>query len=92
MRIYWMLRAGESTEIYDGMDGPAHDKVVVYRIGVERLVQGELKIVRPAGKPKIINKDSRTMVIDVATTGALFLEVIGNGGLAFGWYEAVVAP
>lgn len=92
MRIHWLLRAGESIEIYDGMDGPAKDKVVVYRIGIERLVQGELKIVRPIGKAKIINKDSRATVIDVATSGALFVEVIGTRGLAYGWYEAVFAP
>ena len=130
-----MLRGGESTEIYDGVDHPVdgaangsvkvpvrdpvkslakdpakdpardvakepakeplkepeRNPVVIYRIGVERLVQGELKIVRAVGKAKIINKDSHSMVIDVATTGALFLEVFGTGGLAFGWYEVLFA-
>jgi hypothetical protein len=28
-------------------------------------------------------------VVDVAATGALFIEVSGSGGVAFGWYEVV---
>jgi len=61
----------------------------VCRIGVERMVKGEVKIVRSNAKPKIINNDSKVKVADVAVAGALFLEVIGPGATAFGWYEAV---
>jgi hypothetical protein len=92
MRVYWMLMASESAEIYDGSDAPTKDRVVVYRIGVQRLHKAEVKIVRPNAKPKIINADSRLSTVDVATTGSLFLEVIGKDGVAFGWYEAVPTP
>jgi hypothetical protein len=84
-----MLRGGESCEVYDGPEGNAKEKIVVYRIGIERLIQAEVKVVRQNGKSKIINGDSRIKVIDVATTGALFLEVIGRDACAFGWYEAI---
>lgn len=90
MRVYWALRGGESSEIYDGID--AKEKVLVYRIGVDRLVEGEVKIVRNIGKPKIINNNSRSKVIDIAVSAALFIEVIGNGGFASGWYETVAMP
>jgi len=53
------------------------------------MVKGEVKIVRSNAKPKIINNDSKVKVADVAVAGALFLEVIGPGATAFGWYEAV---
>jgi hypothetical protein len=89
MRVYWMLISGEHAEIYDGADAAAKDKVVVYRIGVERLHKAEVKIVRPNAKPKIINVDSLVGTLDVATSGSLFLEVIGKDGAAFGWYEAL---
>jgi hypothetical protein len=91
MRVYWALRGGESSEIYDGGEGASKDSAVVYRIGVERLVQCELKIIKQPGKHKIINNDSRMKIVDVATTGALYVEAVGNNGLAFGWYEAVLA-
>jgi hypothetical protein len=87
MRVYWMLRGGESVEIYDGSDAATKDKVVIYRVGVERMVQAEVKVVRTKAPPKIINADSRIRTIDVAATGALFLEVVGPTGVAFGWYE-----
>jgi hypothetical protein len=86
-----MLKGGESFEIYDGQDPTTKDKVVIYRVGVERLVSAEVKVVKPNGKPKILTKDSRHFTIDVAVTGALFLEVIGNGGCASGWFETVVS-
>lgn len=86
-----MLRSGESIEIYDG-DGIAKDRVVIYRVGVERFVQAEVKLVRPNAKPKIISRESRSPIIDVATAGALFLEATGQNGAAFGWYEAVFEP
>lgn len=92
MRVHWTLRTGESIEVYDGVDGVAKDKVVVYRVGVERFHQGEVKIVRQSGKPKVLTKDSRSPVIDVAVAGALFIEVSGKDGLASGWYEAVLGP
>ena len=88
MRAYWMLRWGESMEVYDGED-LAKGKVIIYRIGVERFYQTEVKIVRPNAKPKILTRDSRSPVLDVAVSGALFLEAIGKDGCAFGWYEAV---
>jgi hypothetical protein len=91
MRVYWMLRGGESAEIYDGAE-IEDAKPVVYRVGVERLVEAEVKIVRQDAGAKIINSDSRLKVIDIAVAGALFLEVSGERGVAFGWYEAVVAP
>ncbi len=87
MRVYWMLQGGESAEIYDGLEPTAKDHVVVYRVGVERMIKAEVKIVRQKGPPKIINADSRIRVVDVAAAGALFLEVVGGGGSAFGWYE-----
>jgi hypothetical protein len=88
MRAYWMLRGGESIEVYDGED-LAKGKVVIYRVGVERFHQAEVKIVRPNAKPKILTRDSRSTVLDVAVSGALFLEAVGRDGCAFGWYEAV---
>lgn len=90
MRVYWMLRGGESAEIYDGTEGPMREKAVVYRVGVERLAQAEVKIVRQGAKPKIINADSRIKAVDIPVNGALFLEVTGKDGCAFGWYEAIV--
>jgi hypothetical protein len=51
------------------------------------MVQAEVKVVRTKAPPKIINADSRIRTIDVAATGALFLEVVGPTGVAFGWYE-----
>ena len=89
MRVHWMLRSGESIEIYDG-DGIAKERVIVYRVGVERFVQAEVKLVRPNAKAKVISKESRSPIIDVAVAGALFLEATGKDGCAFGWYEAVV--
>jgi hypothetical protein len=89
MRVYWMLRGGESIEVYDGSDPDAKKKIIVYRIGVERMIGAEVKVVRPNGTPKILNAESRSLVIDVATSGSLFLEVLGNNGVAFGWYEAI---
>jgi hypothetical protein len=83
-----MLRGGESIEIYDG-EGFAKDRVVTYRVGVERFVQAEVKLVRPNAKPKIISADSRAHVLDVAVSVALYLEVSGKDGCAFGWYEAI---
>jgi hypothetical protein len=88
MRAYWMLRGGESMEVYDGED-LAKGKVVIYRVGVERFYQAEVKIVRPNAKPKILSRDGRSRVLDVAVSGALFLEAVGKDGCAFGWYEAV---
>jgi len=88
MRTYWMLRGGESIEVYDGEE-LARGKVVIYRIGVERFYQTEVKIVRPNAKTKILSRDSRSAVLDVAVSGALFLEATGKDGCAFGWYEAV---
>lgn len=92
MRVYWMLTGGESAEIYDGTEHQMGGKSVVYRVGVERLVQAEVKIVRQSAKPKLINADNRIRAVDIPVNGALFLEVTGKGGCAFGWYEAVVAP
>jgi hypothetical protein len=83
-----MLRGGESIEVYDA-EGVAKDKVIVYRVGVERFIQAEVKLVRPNAKAKIITRDSRSYVLDVATSGALYLEVSGKDGSAFGWYEAL---
>ena len=90
MRVYWMLRGGESAEIYDGLDSISKSKVLVYRVGVERLINGEVKILRQTGNPKIINSDSRIRVIDMAVAGALYLEVVGKDAVAFGWYETVL--
>jgi len=90
MRVYWMLRGGESIEIYDATEGIAKDKVIAYRVGVERFIQAEVKLVRPNAKAKIITRDSRSYVLDVATSGALYLEVSGKDGCAFGWYEVLV--
>jgi hypothetical protein len=91
MRVYWMLRGGESLEVYDGMDF-AKDKVLVYRIGVERFAQAEVKLVRPNVKAKIISRESRSPIIDIAVSGALYLEVTGKEGCAFGWYETIGEP
>lgn len=89
MRTYWMLRSGESIEVFDGQDVLAKDRSLVYRIGVERMITAEVKVVRTVGKVKIITRDSKSNVIDVPVSGALFIEVQGQGGVAFGWYEAV---
>jgi hypothetical protein len=91
MRAYWMLRGGESIEIYDGEE-LAKGKIIIYRIGVERFFQAELKIVRPNAKPKILSRDSRSTTLDVAVSGALFLEATGKDGCAYGWYEVVGEP
>ena len=91
MRVYWMLQGGESAEIYDGSGRGDPKPSVVYRVGVERLIRAEVKIVRQDANPKIINADSRIKVTDVPVSGSLFLEVTGNGGCASGWYEAVAA-
>ena len=91
MRADWMLRGGESIEVYDGEE-LAKGKPLVYRIGVERFVQTEVKIVRPNAKTKILSRDSRSTVIDVAVSGALFLEATNKDGCAFGWYEVVAHP
>ena len=91
MRVYWMLMSGEHAEIYDGSEPATKDKMVVYRIGVERLHKAEVKLVRPGAKVKIINVDNHLRTVDIATSGSLFLEVIGAGGAAFGWYEAVAS-
>jgi hypothetical protein len=88
MRAYWMLRSGESIEVYDGEE-LAKGKVIIYRVGVERFHQAEVKIVRPNAKTKVLTRDSRSSIFDVAVTGALFLEATGKDGCAFGWYEAV---
>ena len=88
MRAYWMLRGGESIEVYDGEE-LAKGKAFVYRIGVERFVQTEVKIVRPNAKTKILSRDSRSPVIDVAVSGALYLEATNKDGCAYGWYEVV---
>jgi hypothetical protein len=88
MRAYWMLRGGESMEVYDGED-LGKGKIVIYRIGVERFYQAEVKLVRPSAKTKVLTRDSRSSIVDVAVSGALFLEVAGKDGCAFGWYEAI---
>jgi len=49
-----------------------------------------VKLVRPNAKAKVITRDSRSYVVDVATSGALYLEVSGKDGCAFGWYEVLV--
>ena len=85
VRTYWGLQGGESIELYDGSQ--AKDQKAVYRIGVERVVKGEVKIIRPSGKPKIINADSRSKVVDILVSESLFLEFVGASGFAFGWYE-----
>jgi hypothetical protein len=43
MRVYWMLKAGENIEIFDGQDGSS--KGLVYRVGVERFIQAEVKVI-----------------------------------------------
>jgi hypothetical protein len=88
MRAYWMLRGGESIEVYDGEE-LAKGKAFVYRICVERFVQTEVKIVRPNAKTKVLSRDSRSPMVDVAVSGALFLEATNKDGCAFGWYEVV---
>ena len=87
MRTYWGIQGGESIELYDGQD--AKNQTVIYRIGIERIVKGEVKIIRSAGKPKIVNADSRSKVIDVVVSDSLFLEFVGPNGFAFGWYDCV---
>ncbi len=89
MRTYWGIQGGENLEIYDGSD--AKDRKVLYRIGVERIVKGEVKIIRPSGKPKIINNDSRMKVVDVVANESMFIEFVGSAGFAFGWFEFVAA-
>jgi hypothetical protein len=91
MRAYWMLRGGESVEVYDGED-LAKGKTLIYRIGVERFFQAEVKLVRPKAKTKMLSRESRSHLVDVAVVGALFLEVTGKDGCAFGWYEAIGEP
>ena len=88
MRVYWMLRGGESIEVYDGEE-LAKGRAFVYRICVERFVQTEVKIVRPNAKTKVLSRDSRSPVLDVAVSGALFLEATNKEGCAFGWYDVV---
>ena len=56
---------------------------------VERVVKGEVQIITPAGKPKIINADSRSKVVDLLVSESLFVEFVGPQGFAFGWYECV---
>lgn len=87
MRVYWGIQGGESAELLDGAE--AKDKKAIYRIGVERVVKGEVKIVRATGKQKIINNDSRLRVVDVVASESLFIEFVGGSGFAFGWYECV---
>jgi hypothetical protein len=89
MKIYWGIHSGESIEVYDGDD--AKGKIVMYRIGVERVDKGEVKIVRPSAKPRIINNESRMKVLDITTNGSLFIEYVGKDGFACGWYEFVSA-
>jgi len=89
MRTYWGINGGENIEIYDGTD--AKDKKVIYRIGVERIFKGEIKIIKPGGKQKIINNESRMKIVDVVTSESLFIEFVGRDGSAFGWYEFVSA-
>ncbi len=83
-----MLRGGESIEVYDGEE-LAKGKAFVYRICVERFVQTEVKIVRPNAKTKVLSRESRSPMLDVAVSGALFLETTNKDGCAFGWYEVV---
>ena len=87
MRTYWGIQGGESVELYDGQD--AKDSKIIYRICVERLVKCEVKIIRGPHKPKIINNDSRSKVVDVVVSQGLFIEVIGANSFAYGWYEYV---
>ena len=87
MRSYWGIKGGESIEIFSGDDAKAG--AVIYRIGVERVVGGEVKIVRAAGAPKIINNDSRSKTIDLPVTQSLFIEFVGDTGFAFGWTDCI---
>lgn len=87
MRTYWGINGGESVELYDG--GDAKGKSVIYRICVERVVKGEVKIIRGGGKMKIINNDSRLKSVDLVVVESLYLEFVGANGFAYGWYECV---
>jgi hypothetical protein len=87
MRSYWGIQGGESVEIYNGAD--VKDRHIIYRIGVERVVKGEVKIVRGSGPAKIINNDSRLKAVDVTVKDSLFIEFVGPNGFAFGWWECV---
>ena len=87
MRTYWGIQGGENIEIYDGQG--VKDHLVIYRVCVERVVKGEVKIITPAGKPKIINAESRSKVVDILVSEGLFVEFVGPQGFAFGWYECV---
>lgn len=87
MRTYWGIHGGESVELYDG--GESKGKSVVYRVCVERVVRGEVKIIRGTGKQKIINSESRLKAVDLVVGDSLFLEFVGANGFAYGWYECV---
>jgi len=89
MRVYWGIHRGESIEVYDGAE--TNDVKATYRIGVERVVGGEVKIVRPHGSAKIINNGSTVKILDVTTRDSLYIEFLGADGFAYGWYEFLAA-
>lgn len=76
------LKAGESIQVFDGTLIRMRDKCVVYRIAVSSFSGADLKIIVEGGKTKMLTANSNIPVLDVAVSGALFLEATGNGSLS----------